>query len=537
MRGLRHEWPDRREVDWRLPVLTGVALLLVYLLTFPGTIAPRVSDGRAMYLVTRAIVDRWDVALVPGAPNEVAIAPGWHPLPLPTGWCATERSVLGIGERPGGPYFAKYGIGQSLAALPLYVLGRVVALGMPAAVRDETVAFVTSMYCSLITALTALVVCALALRLGWSRRVALALALLFGLATPAWAYTVTFFSEPTIGLCLTGAVAALLWDVRPTLKTTSIAGCWLGAAALTHLGDTVLYALVPLAFIVLYAPRDARWRLLGALCLPIGVALLCAAWYDLARFGSPLTTGYGIVGDHHDLHPPHTLQGLWEGIYGPILSPGKGLLLYAPILILALAGWRRFGRVVPGGLLLVAGFCLVAVLAHANILIVWLGGWAWGPRFVIPIIAVALLPLGTLLNEGKAWAWRMTWLLGALGVIIQLPGVLLDKGVYISYLNVQTKDALGRSCIWHTEDLYKWHPQYSPIIGQWQRFLDPSTYTLGNPLWRNAASIAEGRLVPEPHTWWALLAAQGVSWPVLGLACAGLALGAVATLRAALRSI
>ena len=114
-----------------------------------------------------------------------------------------------------------------------------------------------------------------------------------------------------------------------------------------------------------------------------------------------MRTGYGIVGDHHDLNPPHTLQGLWEGIYGPILSPGKGLLLYAPILILALVGWRRFGREAPGGLLLVAGLCAVAVLVHANTLIVWLGGWAWGPRFVIPIIGIALLPLGVLLEDGK----------------------------------------------------------------------------------------------------------------------------------------
>ena len=121
-------------------------------------------------------------------------------------------------------------------------------------------------------------------------------------------------------------------------------------------------------------------------------------------------------------------------------------------------------------------------------------------------------------------------------MIIQLPGVLLDKGVYITYLNAQATDALGRSCIWHTEDLYKWHPQYSPIIGQWQRFLDPNTYTLGNPIWRNAASIAQGRLVPEPHTWWAILAAQGVAWPVLGLVCTALVIGAGAVMTTVWRS-
>ena len=155
MPGLTEHASCRVAVTWRLPILVGLGLLLLYLVTFPGAISPRVSDDRAMYLVTQAIVDRWDVAIVPGSPSEVAVAPGWQPLPLPTGFCATERSVLGIGEQPGGPFFVKYGIGQSIAAVPLYMLGRVVALALPAGVRAETAAFVTSMYCSLITALTA----------------------------------------------------------------------------------------------------------------------------------------------------------------------------------------------------------------------------------------------------------------------------------------------------------------------------------------------------------------------------------------------
>ena len=141
--------------------------------------------------------------------------------------------------------------------------------------------------------------CALALSLGWSRRIALALALMFGLATPAWAYTVTFFSEPTIGLCLVGAVVALLWNVEPTLKTTVHRGCWLGAATLTHLGDTVFYALVPLAFILLYIPVDGP-------AAPAGGALAChwrgAALHRLVRPGAfrqpacgPATASWAIT--------------------------------------------------------------------------------------------------------------------------------------------------------------------------------------------------------------------------------------------------
>ncbi len=520
---------ERAAVRWRLPLLAGAFLFLCYLLTFAGTIAPKNSDGRAMYLVTRSLVDRHDVAIVPDAPGEVAVAPGWRPLPIPTGPCATEPAVNGIGERKRGPYYAKYGIGQSLLAVPFYLLGSAVARGFAAIDRAEVTGFVTSAYNPAVTALTAILLCALALRLGWSRRVALGLALLFGLATPAWAYTTSFFSEPTIALCLLGAVAAVLWQEGPvTPRAGAAAGAWLAVALLTHLADSALYFLVFAVYVLACSPRERRMSIAAAFTAPLALGLAITMGYDLARFGSVLRTGYGIVGDQHDLHPPHTLRGLWDGLYGPLLSPGKGLFLYAPVLLLAPWAWFRFARRHRAAAWLCLGLCVAAVLGHANTLIVWLGGWAWGPRFLIPILPVALLPLGSLLQEAGAVVRALTWLLGALGVLIQVPGVLLDYGAYINYLKHQT------GCIWRAEDLYKWHPEYSPLIGQWQRLLDPHTYEQAK-LTNLTTMIGQGRFTAAPHPWWSLLAAQGASIPLLGAIVAAIGLAAVLMLAFALR--
>ncbi|HEY8286430.1 MAG TPA: hypothetical protein VIJ28_18740, partial [Chloroflexota bacterium] len=513
-------------------IAVGVFLFLCYLLTFPGTIAPSVSDGRAMYMVTQSLVDRHDVAVKSDTGKGFLITPGWQPLPLPTGACATEPAVNAIGERPGGPYFTKYGLGQSLLAVPLYVLGGVIGGGFPAIghgapgiSRAEVQAAVTSAYDPLITALTAMLLCALALRLGWPRRVGLALALLFGLATPAWPYTATFFSEPTIGLCLIGALAALLWSAdHPTPLGSAACGGWLGLALLTHLADNLLYVLVFGAYLLVEAVRRNRWENLAGFAGPLVVALLITADYNLARFGGILATGYGIVGDHHDLHPPRTLQGLWEGVYGPLFSPGKGLFWYAPILFAAAWSWPRFHREWPVGAWLCLALVAAAVLGHANTLIVWLGGWAWGPRFVIPILPLAILPLGAWLSEGNRMAWRLAWLLGAVGLIIQIPALLLDYSVYISYLHQSGPGA----CIWRAEDLYKWHPQYSPLIGQWQRLLDPATYQ--GAIHPTARLIASGGFTPRPHPWWSLLADQGVSHGWLAAGSGALILIACGTL-------
>ena len=532
---------ERATVRPGLPIAVGFALLFFYLLSFPGSISPRSSDGRAMYLVTRALVDRHAFNILPTRSRDVFVTPGWRTVPIPATACPTEPAVIGIGEHSGGPFYSKYGIGQSLAAAPLYAAGLQIARFVPPEVRQETATLVTSMYTSIITAITGALLCALALRLGWSRRVAMALALLFGVSTPAWAYTTSFFSEPTLGLCLLGALAAVLWDaeIESPIALLLAGGC-LGLAVLTHAADSAFYVPLFLFYVAARCPSERRawtaallsergtWSVAVLMC-PVLVALAVTAWYDVARFGSPFTTGYGIVGDVHDLHPPHSLQGLWEGIYGPLLSPGKGLVLYAPILLLWPWATVRFRRSAGGAAWLVAGILAVAVLTHANTLIVWLGGWAWGPRFVVPAIPVLIVPLGALLNGAGDGLRRLAWLLGILGAVIQVPAVLLDKNAYISYV------ATGR-CIWAAEDLYKWHPSYSPLIGQWGRLFDPSTYAKPS-IPATAYNIANGIFVPAPHPWWSLLANQGANPLVLALVTACLAIATVVSALAGLRAV
>lgn len=523
----------------------GLFLLCCYLATFPGAIGPHVSDDRSMYLVTQALADRHDVALVD--PREPSIAHGWQPSAAPTpGRCVTEPAVLGVG-RPGtrgGPVFSKYGLGQPLLALPLYVLGtHAAALAVPAD-RPEIGPLVTSMYNPLVTALTAVLLCALAMRLGYGSRVALALPLIFGLATPAWPYTTTFFSEPSIALSLLGALASLTWRVRVDGRMALLAGVWLGIAVLVRT-DSAVYLLPSCLYLLVRTPPDRRLRVLGVFaCAPL-LALLAIGAYNLARFGSPTMSGYGIVGDTHDLHPPHTLKGLWEGIYGPLLSPGKGLLLYAPALLLLPWAVRPFARAHGRpALWLALGLAGVDVLAHADTLIIWLGGWAWGPRFMIPLIPVLLVVAGAALHASGRWLRRAAVTLAVLGVAIQIPAVLLDKGAYISYLATQP---VSRGCIWQTEDLYKWHPQYSPLIGQWQRLLDPRTYAgqstalhgtqvaahLPSAQW----AFAEGRYRPAPQAWWQMRALQGAPAGSIIVPLAGLGVLALLLLTLALRGI
>src|SRR5207344_2913145 len=82
-----------------------------------------------------------------------------------------------------------------------------------------------------------------------------------------------------------------------------------------------------------------RWLALAALAL----ALAFHAANNFARFGTPLETGYGAQASGAAYSTP-----LWVGLYGLLLSTGKGLAWFAPAVWLFPAGLARL-RHAPGG--------------------------------------------------------------------------------------------------------------------------------------------------------------------------------------------
>ena len=88
------------------------------------------------------------------------------------------------------------------------------------------------------------------------------------------------------------------------------------------------------------------------LIVPVLAALAVAAWYNWLRFGSPLTTGY--------LPEERFATPFFEGFYGLLLSPGKGLFWYNPLLFAAVAAWPAFYRRFRAEALLAAAVVLAA---------------------------------------------------------------------------------------------------------------------------------------------------------------------------------
>ena len=107
--------------------------------------------------------------------------------------------------------------------------------------------------------------------------------------------------------------------------------------------------MLPLALACLVPLIGAPWR---AWLAPGagGWRWRCAghAAYGVARFGTPFETGYGAQATAAAFTTP-----LLVGLYGLLLSSGKGVAWFAPALWLAPRGWRaatrRAGRAARAG--------------------------------------------------------------------------------------------------------------------------------------------------------------------------------------------
>ncbi len=490
--------PEPSRVGLRFAaVLLGLGVLAALLLIVPGTVGG--TDGQSMFGVTRSIVES-------GAPT-------------------VRDANIGV-PGLGGRFYSKYGPGQSLAAIPLYLIGRAVAPLAPPAYRPELPGFVASTLPAIATALTTILLVLAAVELGAAARGALVLGLIYAFATPAAVYPTQWFSEPLTACALLAAVYAVLRDrTRLTVRGPLLAGIALAVAVSVRI-ESLLF--VPPLLLYILLPRERRLARAAALLLPLGATLAALGLYNAARFGSPLETGYS-KGDRYafrDTHPPHTLASLVEGLYGLLVSPGKGLLEYAPPLLLAplgiAAGWARRR---PEILLLLALF-LFDLVAHANVLIRWLGGWSWGPRFLVPALPLALLLLAPLLRVGRRYGRVLPVALATLvvagvlatlvvaGVLVQVPALV----VYEPHTYIYTLQAEHRHTdITRLEQEYTNIPALSPIVGAWRELGLAKTWA---PPPRESPTFLMHYTTIAPHTWWHLLALEGVPTAPLAAACA-----------------
>jgi hypothetical protein len=427
-------------------------LFAAYLATFAGP--PDNPDAEVEFQTTSALVRNQSFALG-GTPEADAILGIAH------------HGRQGFNVRPGGPgreheYFSWSGVAQPLLGFPFYVTGALLGRLFPElearhrATTHINVArseyfehFFYGLRNPLLGALTGALLVLAARRAGARRLHAAACGLGYGLCTYAWPQARSSCSDvqATAALFLAFVLAQGVLDhvergKKPSEAALAGFGLSVGIAFLTRsvLAPAVAFLV---AWFVLRVWQEARAtgqrlprRELAIALAPALGCFLLFMWLNERRFGDPLDAGYGDVVTR-DLF----LRSPIEGFLGVTVSPGSGLLWFAPGIVLCVP-WlvhslRRRELALP---LLIAGM-LVTIGVPQVVFPSWHGAWSYGPRYLLPLVPFLWFPLGVAL--GLAWERVVPRVLALalllLGFLVALGGVLVESN---TNLDLTTQAAL-----------------------------------------------------------------------------------------------
>jgi 4-amino-4-deoxy-L-arabinose transferase-like glycosyltransferase len=504
-----------RWTDNRIALTIFVAVSLIYVALSRGVFL--YGDDILMFQVTESIVERGTFAVT--SPHDEG---------------DNARSIPGEDGRG----YAKYGIGQSLVAIPLYVVSDLL-LDPLLPLEEEhdpygnqrlgPVIYGTSLTNALLGGGAVALLWLLARAIGDSRPTAFVLALLLAFATPLAHYAATFLSEPLTMLALLMTVYGLVrtasgrWTCdagipahhrvpRPTSATQSVPGpspdvfAWLalsGFAAGLALASRIAVgvALVAPGLWLLWLGWEwgrQRWRdgLLACVAWGVPVALWLAGIgaYNWVRFGSVLETGYGDEAGEFT-------EPFLTGLTGLLVSPGKGLLWYSAPLLLAIAGSWRFARRRPDLALVITGM-FAATLALYSRYYVWDGGGVWGTRFLLPLVPLLLLPAGEVIERlwqplsHRRLVTGAVIVVAALGLWISAVSIIVPFDRYVNEYNASAE----------LKDAATWEIADSPIVVHTERADDfttgPDIAAVRYNVMRLAVISAVTSLVGVVMLWW-----------------------------------
>ena len=218
---------------------------------------------------------------------------------------------------------------------------------------------------------------------------ALWIALAAGIGTGYWTtVSQTLWQHESAALGLSIAVWALARPVELTPRTAALLGIGLGLAGISRAQLSIAAAVLLLGAFAISRPRMAA---ISAAIVGAFAAALVAI--NVRWFGHPL----GAVPLLESLHPTvHATEGSFQpsldGLAGLLLAPSRGLLIYSPVVGVALAGLPlalRGGRRSPIFWCAAAAVCQYLFYGSYT---VWWGGHTYGPRYMLDVLPL-LVPV------------------------------------------------------------------------------------------------------------------------------------------------
>ncbi len=390
----------------------------------------------------------------------------------------------------GGRNVSSFPVGQSIWITPLYLAGHLffhfLRFSDPVFTLDNPLYF-TSLFVTFVNVFFAAGVCALFFkagrRLGYSVKTSWIATMLLGFGTTLWPYSKFCFSEPQAAFFLMGSFYFLLaLRESPTLRNVLVSGVLFGLGLVTKYELLMLFPAF-LAYGVYKMKKEGIAKALTAGAIFAAVAGLLGGTifvWNYVRFGHFFSFGaYDyFVGKLGKIFPVSLLllstaaYATWHTVktrglapvfrwilsavigifitavffhvvsdrrvglyfYRVLLSSGKSIFVYSPVLILSAAYFKKFYFSSRAEALFVAA-CFgiyVSFLTSDTI-------WGWGSRYYVSILPFLILPLFEFVKHfPKFFAWRGI----ALGI------VLVSLSVQVLSVAVNYQDSLNVISRW-----------------------------------------------------------------------------------------
>mgnify|MGYP006084021175 CR=1 FL=1 len=387
--------------------------------------------------------------------------------------------------------FSKYGLGQSLLAIPI------TEAFLVAKESSDWETFTNAMFVvfTLPAAITASInslfflIC---LKLGRRIDTAFVLTLILGTTTMIWPYSQTLFSDPTLAASwLLALYSFLSYRESKNYLWLAIAGAVIGFAILNKIVATYTVPIFGIYFLHLLGllpfqkenrkPFFSKESIFPFFCcvIPFALMIICVLYYNNIRYGKWFSFGYTDYGtyDMRDTVFGFNVPFL-AGLYAQLLSSGKGFFFYNPSCLLAFIGWNDSYKKNKPEALLCAGI-LGGSLAIYSTWYGWHGDWSWGLRYwscMPPFFLILAGPFFDKLisktRDSIFGYWKQASFTAALLIIslgVQIPGIAIKSNNYIlTASNVEVFKGKFFTSEWPIrDDSLQLHfiPEFSPIAG------------------------------------------------------------------------
>lgn len=353
-----------------------------------------------------------------------------------------------------GHYVSLFAPAVSFFAMPGYIIGKYFNISQVG----------TYSVVALFALLNIILIYLICIRLGANRIASLLAAGTFLFATPAFSYSASLYEHHfSTFLILFSLYVLLRWD-----NFWSVTIIWFCCALSIPVDNPNVFFMAPIGIYALgrlfiFKKQENKLKLnirLFRLVTFLGlvIPLVIFGYVNYKSYGSPFQLA-GTVGSVSEINTngnptapktatpanidklthPDTQQksvirffksrNLLNGMYILFFSPDRGTIEFAPIVILSLFGIMGMYKKNTNITILLCEICVIVILLYSMWGDPW-GGWAFGPRYLIPAFAVLSIFIGFALTKFKKNSLFLIFFL-----------LLFSYSTYVNTIGVLTSNA------------------------------------------------------------------------------------------------